>query len=145
MNEPLAPILVVEDDYLDSMSLERELRKINVQNPIQVARNGREALNLLRGEGVPKMEPLPALVLLDLNMPRMNGIEFLEAIRVDDELKSLKVFVLTTSTEEADRLAARNLSISGYIEKPVNFDKFGKEGTSLEGFNLFLELLQLKK
>jgi CheY-like chemotaxis protein len=88
-------ILLIEDDYLDSMGVERELRKLNVLNPLHIARNGREALNLLRGEGVPKIRQ-PAIVLLDINMPRMNGFEFLEHIRQDPDFKHLKVFIITT-------------------------------------------------
>ena len=137
-------ILLVEDDYLDSMSVERELRKINVHNPFFVARNGREALAMLRGEGVQKMNPLPSVIMLDINMPRMNGFEFLEAIRKDHELRDLKVFIMTTSNDDIDREQARELGVAGYIVKPLTFDKFGKEGADIDGFNLFLELLQLK-
>ena len=99
-----ATILLVEDDYLDIMNVERELKKLNVNLPLFVARNGREALNMLRGEGgATKINPAPKVVLLDINMPKMNGIEFLEIVRNEPELKHLNVFIMTTSNEETDR------------------------------------------
>ena len=138
-------LLLVEDDYLDARNVERELKKINVNLPLYTARNGREALNMLRGEGVPAINPLPKVVMLDINMPKMNGIEFLTEIRKDPLLKDLNVFVMTTSSEDTDRLAAKNLNVSGYIEKPLTFDSFGgKSGASIDSFSLFLDLLKLK-
>jgi CheY-like chemotaxis protein len=138
-------ILLVEDDYLDIMNVERELKKLNINLPLHVARNGREALNMLRGEnGATKISPLPSVVLLDINMPKMNGIEFLDAVRKDPELKDLNVFVTTTSNEESDRLAAQNLKATGYIVKPLSFDKFGGTDSTLDSFNLMLDLLKIK-
>jgi len=140
-----ASILLVEDDYMDIMNVERELKKINVNLPLHTARNGREALAMLRGEGVPRIFPLPRVVMLDINMPKMNGIEFLTEIRQDPILKDLNVFIMTTSNEDTDRLAAKNLNISGYIEKPLTFDSFGgKNGSTIDSFSLFLDLLKLK-
>ena len=140
-----ASILLVEDDYMDIMNVERELKKINVNLPLHTARNGREALAMLRGEGVPRIFPLPRVVMLDINMPKMNGIEFLTEIRQDPILKDLNVFIMTTSNEDTDRLAAKNLNISGYIEKPLTFDTFGgKNGSTIDSFSLFLDLLKLK-
>jgi len=140
-----ANILLVEDDYLDIMNVERELKKLNINLPLHVARNGREALNMLRGEGgVPKIEPAPRLVLLDINMPKMNGIEFLEAVRQDPELKNLNVFIMTTSNEESDRMAAQNLKATGYIVKPLSFDKFGGDNSTIDSFSLMLDLLKMK-
>ena len=144
MNEE-ASILLIEDDYLDIRNVERELKKINVNLPLYTAHNGREALQMLRGEGVPAINPLPKVVLLDINMPKMNGIEFLTEIRRDPVLKELNVFVMTTSAEETDRLAARNLKISGYIEKPLTFDSFGGiHGSKIDSFSLFIDLLKIK-
>lgn len=138
-------ILLVEDDYLDIMNVERELKKLNVNLPLHVARNGREALNMLRGEaGTPKITPLPSVVLLDINMPKMNGIEFLASVRKDPELMHLNVFIMTTSNEETDRLAAQNLRATGYIVKPLSFDKFGGTDSTLDSFNLMLDLLKIK-
>ncbi|RYG41693.1 MAG: response regulator [Chitinophagaceae bacterium] len=144
MTELKPTILLVEDDYLDRMSVERELRKINVHNPLFVARNGREALSMLKGEGVQKLNPKPSVVMLDINMPTMTGFEFLAHIRQDPELQDLKVFIMTTSNDDVDRDLAKEYNVSGYIVKPLTFDKFGKEGADIDGFNLFLELLQLK-
>ena len=140
-----ASILLVEDDYLDIRNVERELKKINVNLPLYIARNGREALGMLRGEGFPKIEPLPKVVMLDINMPKMNGIEFLTEVRKDPELRDLNVFIMTTSNEDTDRFAAKNLNISGYIVKPLTFDSFGgKSGSTIDSFSLFLDLLKLK-
>jgi CheY-like chemotaxis protein len=138
-------ILLVEDDYLDIMNVERELKKLNINLPLYVARNGREALNMLKGEsGAERIDPLPSVVLLDINMPRMNGIEFLEAVRADPQLMNLNVFIMTTSNEETDRLAAQNLKATGYIVKPLSFDKFGGSDSTLDSFNLMLDLLKIK-
>jgi CheY-like chemotaxis protein len=140
-----ANILLVEDDYLDIMNVERELKKLNINLPLHVARNGREALNMLRGEGgSAKINPAPKVVLLDINMPKMNGIEFLEAVRQDPELMHLNVFIMTTSNEETDRLAAQNLRATGYIVKPLSFDKFGGDNSTIDSFSLMLDLLKMK-
>ena len=144
MSDQKSSILLVEDDYLDSMGVERELKKLNIDNPLYVARNGKEALAMLRGEGQKKIDPQPSIVILDINMPRLNGFEFLEEVRKDPVLRSLNVFILTTSNDELDREAARDLNVAGFIEKPLSFEKFGTGGTDIEGFNLFVELLQIK-
>lgn len=137
--------MLVEDDYMDVRNVERELRKINVTLPLHTAKNGREALAMLRGEGVPKLDPLPSVIMLDINMPKMNGLEFLAELRRDPVLKDLNVFIMTTSNEDSDRLAAQNLSVSGYIEKPLTFDTFGgQNGSTIDSFSLFLDLLKLK-
>lgn len=144
MNSDIS-IMLVEDDYMDARNVERELRKINVNIPLHTAKNGREALAMLRGEGMPKIDPLPKVVMLDINMPKMNGIEFLTEIRRDPILKDLNVFIMTTSSEDSDRMAAQNLKVSGYIEKPLTFDSFGGEhGSTIDSFSLFLDLLKLK-
>lgn len=138
-------ILLVEDDYLDIMNVERELKKINIELPLFIARNGREALAMLRGEGVPKINPLPSVVLLDINLPKMNGLEFLAEIRSDPEFAHLSVFIMTTSNEEVDRLAAQNLRVTGYIVKPLTFDTFGTiRESALDAFSLFLDLIKMK-
>lgn len=145
MTDSQVSLLLVEDDYLDIMNVERELKKLNINLPLYVARNGREALNMLRGEGgAQKISPLPSVVLLDINMPKMNGIEFLEAVRADPTLRGLNVFITTTSNEESDRLAAQNLNVTGYIVKPLSFDKFGGENSTIDSFSLMLDLLKIK-
>ncbi|GGG55519.1 response regulator [Hymenobacter glacieicola] len=138
-------ILLVEDDQMDIMNVQRELRKHNVEVPLYIARNGREALNMLRGEGGQTAIPKPSVVMLDLNMPRMNGLELLSTLRSDPEFVGLNVFITTTSDLETDRLKAQDLAVSGYIIKPLSFDSFGEGGTTVDGFSLFLDLLRLKE
>ena len=139
-----ASILLVEDDQMDVMNVQRELRRQNINVPLVHARNGREALKMLRGEeGEPKIAK-PSVVMLDINMPRMNGLELLEQVRSDPKLVNLNVFIMTTSDLVTDRLKAQQLAVSGYIIKPLSFDKFGEGGTSVDGFSLFLDLIRMK-
>ena len=145
MSEKINNILLVEDDYLDIMNVERELKRIGMEQPLLVARNGREALKMLRGEGdVPKISPAPSVILLDINMPKMNGIEFLTEMRHDPEFSHIPVFIMTTSNEETDRMSAQKLNVAGYILKPLTFDNFDNNLSSLDSFNLFLDLIKLK-
>ena len=119
-----AVILLVEDDRVDIMTVQRALKKINVSNPLYVARTGVEALGMLRGDGHPRIEPTPSLVLLDLNLPRMGGIEFLKELRADPALRTLQVKVLTSSDEPSDKAAAFEYEVDDYIVKPHSFDDF---------------------
>jgi CheY-like chemotaxis protein len=145
-SEHSAPsILLVEDDQMDVMNVQRELRRQNINVPVLHARNGREALKMLRGEGGESKIAKPSLVMLDINMPRMNGLELLEALRSDPEFVGLNIFIMTTSDLESDRLRAQELAVSGYIIKPLSFDKFGEGGTSVDGFSLFLDLIKMKE
>jgi CheY-like chemotaxis protein len=137
-------ILLVEDDQMDVMNVQRELRRQNINVPLIHARNGREALKLLRGEGGEPKIAKPSLVMLDINMPRMNGLELLEVLRSDPEFVNLNVFIMTTSDLESDRLKAQQLAVSGYIIKPLSFERFGEGGTSVDGFSLFLDLIKMK-
>lgn len=114
-------ILLVEDDQVDVMNVQRAFRKNEIASPLWVAGNGVEALEVLRGGEIPHER---LLVLLDLNMPRMNGIEFLRNLRADPELRALPVVVLTTSDDERDRVEAYDLNVAGYIVKPVTFRNF---------------------
>jgi CheY-like chemotaxis protein len=111
----------VEDDEVDVMNVKRAFEKNHIMNPLYLATNGIEALELLRGNDIPASR---RLVLLDLNMPRMNGIEFLQELRKDPELASTTVVVLTTSNDERDKVEAYSLNVAGYILKPVTFDNF---------------------
>jgi CheY-like chemotaxis protein len=124
MDEKLLHILLVDDDEVDVMNVQRAFKKNNISNPLYVANNGLEALELLRGQGGQPIRGTRRLVLLDLNMPKMNGLEFLRAIRDDPQLRSLTVVVLTTSDDERDRIEAYNLNVAGYILKPVTFTAF---------------------
>jgi CheY-like chemotaxis protein len=138
-------ILLVEDDQMDVMNVQRELRKQNISVPLIHAKNGREALNLLRGENGETKISRPSLVMLDLNMPRLNGLELLKILRTDPEFNDLNVFIMTTSDLDVDRSGATDLGVSGYIIKPLTFDSFGGEGGgTVDSFSLFLDLLKLK-
>jgi CheY-like chemotaxis protein len=139
-------IMLVEDDQMDVMNVQRELRKQHIEVPLVHARNGREALNMLRGEnGEPKIAR-PSLMMLDINMPRLNGLELLKILRSDPEFQDLNVFIMTTSDLDTDRLGAKDLNVSGYIIKPLTFDSFGGEGGgTVDSFSLFLDLLKMKQ
>lgn len=113
MAEKTVHILLVEDDEVDVMGIQRAFEKLRIANPITVKYNGLEALEFLRNGLI----RTPYLILLDLNMPRMNGIEFLTELRQDPALHNAIVFVLTTSKDQEDRLAAYNLNVAGYIVK----------------------------
>jgi len=113
-------ILLIEDDRVDVMTVKRALKDINVTNRLYVASDGEDALELLRDSKIEN----PCIVLLDLNMPKMNGIEFLKIVKQDDLLKKIPVVVLTTSTEEHDKIESFNLSVAGYMIKPVDYRQF---------------------
>lgn len=117
-------ILLVEDDRVDVMTVQRALSKHKIENPLYVARTATDALAMLRGEGAHKIDPLPALILLDLNLPRMSGIDFLGELRKDPVLCEMSVIVLTSSNEPNDRAAAFRYEVEDYIVKPHSFDEF---------------------
>ena len=119
--ERVTNILVVEDDDIDVMNIRRAFEKANLRNPLFHAPDGLTALDMLRGDLLPRDR---RLVLLDLNMPRMSGIEFLAELRADPELRSTAVVVLTTSDAERDRAAVYDLHVAGYLLKPVRFVTF---------------------
>ena len=125
-------ILLVEDDEVDVMNVKRAFKKNNISNPLIVASNGIEALEVLRS--VSPDNPRPKIVLLDLNMPRMGGIEFLKEIRQDPELSSLSVFVMTTSNEDSDKIEAFNLNVAGYILKPLSMVRFISAVSTLNSY-----------
>jgi CheY-like chemotaxis protein len=124
MEPKLLNILLVDDDDVDVMNVQRAFKRNNIINPLFIAHNGEEALELLRSDGPEGIPRDRRLVLLDLNMPKMNGLEFLRAIRDDPELHNLTVIVLTTSDDERDKVEAYNLNVAGYIVKPVTFLAF---------------------
>ena len=118
-------ILLVEDDELDVMNVQRAFKKNNISNPLFIAGNGLDALAMLRGTGPgPHVPPRRRIILLDLNMPKMGGIEFLRELRKDPDLRPLTVIVLTTSDEERDKVEAYKLNVAGYILKPVTLQAF---------------------
>ena len=114
-------LVLVEDDDIDVMNVRRALERAHVTNPLFVAHNGLEALELLRSDKVPRDR---RLVLLDLNMPKMNGIEFLRELRKDPSLRPTPVVVLTTSDDDRDKVQAYDLNVAGYLLKPVTFVNF---------------------
>jgi CheY-like chemotaxis protein len=126
MENLMLNILLVEDDEVDVMTVQRAFQKGNISNPLYIAGNGLEALTMLRGElGQPSLIPSDRrIILLDLNMPKMNGLEFLQELRADPTIRQIPVVVLTTSNEEQDRIQAYNLNVAGYILKPVTFSIF---------------------
>ena len=118
-------ILLIEDDRVDIMTVQRAMKKNAIKNPLRIARTALEALSLLRGEdGFEKISPPPGLILLDLNLPKMSGIEFLHELRSDAQLKDLRIIVLTSSNEAKDRTAAFKYDVDDYIVKPHSFDEF---------------------
>lgn len=127
-------ILLVEDDELDVISVQRSLKKLDYAYELHTAYNGREALSMLKA-GSASIHP--DVILLDLNMPKMNGIEFLKMLRNDDDLKKIKVFIMTTSAETTDRTFTEQLGISGFIIKPLNFDNNAKRAGSMDAFVQF--------
>jgi len=133
----LLNILLVEDDEVDVMNVRRAFQKNHIANPLFVATNGVEALVLLRDGTVPKDR---RMVLLDLNMPQMNGIEFLREVRRDPELHSIPVVVLTTSNDERDRFEAYDLNVAGYLLKPVTFSNFCDLMATLNKYWALVEL-----
>ncbi|MBL4865647.1 MAG: response regulator [Pseudomonadales bacterium] len=119
MNQPKEEVtlLVVEDDDLDATAINRSFKKLKLDNLMVRAKDGIEALEYLRGENGKEQVKKPFLMLLDLNMPRMNGIELLDELRKDPDLNNSIVFVLTTSAADKDKVAAYNHHVAGYIVK----------------------------
>jgi CheY-like chemotaxis protein len=130
MKNSLVSILLVEDDEVDVMNVKRAFSKNNIKNPLFVAGNGVEALYMLNNV----IAPLPKIIILDINMPKMNGIEFLKLLREDEKLMGISVFVMTTSNEESDKINAYNLNVAGYILKPLSFEKFVSSVATLKYF-----------
>jgi CheY-like chemotaxis protein len=130
-------ILLVEDDEVDVMNVQRAFQKNHIANPLYVAGDGVEALERLRSGAIPKER---RIVLLDLNMPRMSGIEFLRTLRADPELRSTTVVVLTTSNDDRDKVNAYDLNVAGYLLKPVTFSNFCEVMAALNRYWALVEL-----
>jgi CheY-like chemotaxis protein len=113
-------ILLVEDDEIDIMTVKRAMKVLKIDNPLHCVTNGEEALEYLEAH----TGDLPGIIVLDINMPRMNGIEFLGIIKKDNRFLKIPVVVLTTSKEHQDRYESFNLNVAGYMLKPVIFDNF---------------------
>jgi|SRR3972149_7008311 len=113
-------ILLVEDDRVDIMTVKRTFKDLKITNQLVCLGDGNQALEYLRSEDNKK----PCVILLDLNMPKMNGIEFLRTVKAEETLKKISVIVLTTSKKEQDVIESFNLGVAGYIVKPVDYKKF---------------------
>ncbi len=124
------PILLVEDDQVDTMTVKRALKEIHVTNPLIHLENGEEAVHYLRDAEREK----PCIILLDLNMPIMNGIEFLQVVKHDDYLRRIPVVVLTTSEEQQDKVNSFNLGVAGYMAKPVDYRQFVEVMRSIDAY-----------
>lgn len=135
-------VLLVEDDEVDVMNVQRAFKRNRIDNPLYIANNGLDALSMLRGSGsqAPSVPGHRRLVLLDINMPKMNGLEFLQELRQDSSLRSTPVVVLTTSDADQDRLEAYRLNVAGYILKPVTFAIFSEVMASLNQYWTLCEI-----
>lgn len=126
---------MAEDDYLDTLDIKRTLDKMGLQYHLEVATNGEEAIALLENRD----GKLPDVVLIDINMPKMNGLELLSIIRGREKWKELKCFIVTTSEEKVDRDRAQQLHVSGYIVKPFKINN----PSSMDSFNLMIDLMNM--
>lgn len=140
MNAKAVNILLVEDDLVDVMNVKRAFKKNNINNPLFVAENGAEALEMLRGDKNSELvKAPPRIILLDLNMPKMGGIEFLKELRADENLKNISVFVMTTSNEDNDKVEAFRLNVAGYILKPLSMESFINAVSTLHNYWMLCE------
>jgi CheY-like chemotaxis protein len=130
------PLLVIEDDQVDVMTIRRALKEIHVTNPVVHMENGEEAIAHLRDATCEK----PCIILLDLNMPVMSGIEFLQVVKHDEQLRRFPVIVLTTSEEQQDKLNSFNLGVAGYMAKPVDYRQFVEVMRSIDMYWTISEL-----
>jgi len=132
-------ILLVEDDDGDARAIERAFRKAKIANRIERALDGIEALEMLRGENGKAKVPSPHVLITDLKLPRMNGIQLVQAMRADEELRRSIVFVLTTSKRDEDKAAAYDLNVAGYIAKARAAEDFLNLVSLLEFYVLLVE------
>jgi CheY-like chemotaxis protein len=132
------PILLVEDDTVDAMTVKRALRDLKVTNPVAHVTNGEEALDYLQDVTKPK----PCLILLDINMPKMNGIELLQVLKAHVDLQRIPVIMLTTSTNDRDIIQSFHLSAAGYMIKPVDYKQFME---TIRTINAYWRLSRLPK
>lgn len=133
-------ILLVEDDEIDIAAVRRALAVLKIANPLYVANDGIEALEILRGGDGNEPLAKPYIIILDLNMPRMDGREFLDAIRKDPDLKEAVIFIMTTSRDEADKRAAYAHHVAGYIIKEDPIGTFREAISLLDNYWRLVEL-----
>ena len=137
-------ILLAEDDEVDVMAVKRAFQTMKIANPLFVVNDGIEALEILRGTNGRTRLPRPFIILLDLNMPRMGGLEFLDELRKDPELHSSVVFVMTTSADEQDRISAYEKNIAGYVLKHSVAHSFMDAISMLEHYWRVVELPEIQ-
>lgn len=133
-NQTPVELLLIDDDDKDIFLTKRAFKKCNLPSQIQVAKDGEEGVALLRREKPYDTATRPDLILLDLNMPRMNGYEFLEIIKADDDLKSIPVIVMTMSQSDADMTKSYHRHASSFISKPIELDDFMAVIRAIEDF-----------
>ncbi|MFT4111434.1 response regulator [Silvibacterium sp.] len=138
MPEPLKTILLVEDDPDHEVLTIRALRKSNIANEIRVARDGEEAIRILFGSDPDSLQSAPQVILLDLKLPKIDGLEVLRRIRESDKTRMLPVVILTSSDEESDIVRSYRLGVNSYIRKPVNFNEFAEATRQLGMYWLVL-------
>jgi CheY-like chemotaxis protein len=124
------PILLVEDDQVFTMAVTRAFRELQVPNQIVYRENGEEALNFLGDENGDR----PCIILLDLDMPIMNGIEFLQAVKKDERLRPIPVVVMTTSDDQQDKVNSFDLGVAGYMPKPLGYGQFVEVMRSIDAY-----------
>jgi CheY-like chemotaxis protein len=132
-------ILLIEDDTLDQMEVQRTLQKKDILFKLKIAKNGEEAFILLSEKVSDLFIGKPDIIILDLNMPKMNGFEFLKQIKGDEHLKDIKVFVLTTSEENEDKTKAIGLGAAGFLTKPLKLES----PSTIDAFNLMIDLMNM--
>lgn len=133
-------ILLIEDDQLDQIEVKRTLERKNILYRLKIVTNGEDAIRLLEEKDNDIFPGRPDIILLDLNMPKMSGFEFLTKMKGSEYLKDVKIFVLTTSEEREDKLAVQNLGISGFITKPLKLES----PSSIDAFNLMIDLMNMQ-
>lgn len=143
MHEKTFVVLMAEDDEHDIIATKRAWKAGQMANPLHIVSNGEECLEYLERRGAysdPASSPRPGILLLDINMPRMDGLETLQRIRANEQLRSLPVVMLTTSKAEEDRMRSYELGANAYIVKPIGFDNFAE---AIRTINLFWKLVAL--
>lgn len=123
------PILLIEDDQIDRMTIQRSFKNLNIKNSLDMANNGQEGLEYLR-----KVKEIPCLIILDINMPKMNGLEFLQIIKKHEVYKIIPVVVLTTSNDENDKKTCYENGVAGYIIKPIDYREFQEVVKTLNNY-----------
>ncbi|MBE9503961.1 MAG: response regulator [Proteobacteria bacterium] len=134
MRQKTIEVLLVEDNPDDVEITKRAFAKGNLLNRLHIVRDGQEALDYLYGQGEYAEVPRPGLILLDINLPKVNGIDVLRKIKKDDDLREIPVVMLTVSKRDEDIVESYDLGVNSYIIKPVEFDKFMETAKNIENY-----------